>query len=390
MNNDQHSLTDADYDAIEEAVLETERGRWFLTQYAKRNRNSDTTILLEAIRKLENAVASNGTAAPTHTSTDSIRADLMDMTQAIAQTKKEIAALRPAAESGQGIHAATEELDAIVTSTETATQDILEAAEKIQEISWTMRELGVDEAYCETIDQLVTGIYTSCSFQDITGQRTSKVVSVLRYLEDRLEAMRHIWGDEGDTPPPAPSLNDDRPDAHLLNGPQLEHAAHEQDDIDLILLDSEEELMDAVVTPAQEDPAQPDATASDADVELEFEAEAPDKLSSFAPEVDEEIFVEEESSAAPQDDLEEEPVVDETQIESADLLVAEASEPQPEPKTVPKGRIIMVRKPQAGETAAQNQADAVETVSAPMPPAGKGGTALLAELSDDERVALFS
>lgn len=46
-----------DYDAIERAVLESERGRWFLDEYGKRLRGSETAKLLAAMRKLEQAVA---------------------------------------------------------------------------------------------------------------------------------------------------------------------------------------------------------------------------------------------------------------------------------------------------------------------------------------------
>ena len=389
MNNDQQPLSDVDYDAIEEAVLETERGRWFLAQFAKRNRNSDTTVLLDAIKKLENAVGPVAAAPSGGTTPDNIRTDLVDMASAIAQTKREIAALKPAAESGQGINAATEELDAIVTSTETATQDILEAAEKIQEISWTMRELGVEEAYCETIDQLVTGIYTACSFQDITGQRTSKVVNVLRYLEDRLEAMRHIWGDDGVTPPQSPSISDERPDAHLLNGPQHSGSGHDQEDIDL-LLGSEEDLLEAVVTPAQEmTQLQPDDMTGDT-IELDFDEELAEEAAATAPDVDDEIVIEEEDFVEEQALIEQEPVIDETAVQDPALLVEEAASPEPEQQPAPKGRIIMVRKPRAGETATDSQPDVVQTVAAPMPPPGQGGTALLNQLSADDRVALYS
>jgi hypothetical protein len=46
-----------DYDAIEAAVMETARGRWFLAEFARRNRNADTAAVLGAIERLERAVA---------------------------------------------------------------------------------------------------------------------------------------------------------------------------------------------------------------------------------------------------------------------------------------------------------------------------------------------
>ncbi len=42
---------EADYDAIREAFMETARGRWFLAEYAKRNRTADTSLVLEAVTR---------------------------------------------------------------------------------------------------------------------------------------------------------------------------------------------------------------------------------------------------------------------------------------------------------------------------------------------------
>jgi hypothetical protein len=46
----------ADYEAIEEALLQSTRGRWFLSEYNQRNRSAETNMLLGAITKLETAV----------------------------------------------------------------------------------------------------------------------------------------------------------------------------------------------------------------------------------------------------------------------------------------------------------------------------------------------
>jgi hypothetical protein len=122
----------------------------------------------------------------------------------------------PPEQSGH-IGDASNELDAIVRSTETATGEILAAAEHLQEVAWTLREQGYQGAACEIIDQRATDIYTACSFQDITGQRTQKVIQILRYLEDRLNAMMAIWG--GEKPEqPVPAF---KPRDSLVNGPAL-------------------------------------------------------------------------------------------------------------------------------------------------------------------------
>src|ERR1700676_4995609 len=46
-----------DYDAISAAFMETSRGRWFLTEYAKRNRNADTRMVLDAVARIEQSLA---------------------------------------------------------------------------------------------------------------------------------------------------------------------------------------------------------------------------------------------------------------------------------------------------------------------------------------------
>ncbi|MEL7029378.1 MAG: protein phosphatase CheZ, partial [Pseudomonadota bacterium] len=123
----------------------------------------------------------------------------------------------------------------IVSSTERATSEILAAAERIQEASEKLREAGADEKLCQDLDEQSVHIFTACSFQDITGQRTSKVVQVLRYLEARVNAMVQIWEGAEDGKPVEDPTVDTRPDAHLLNGPQNEDVAISQDDVDRML-----------------------------------------------------------------------------------------------------------------------------------------------------------
>ena len=85
----------------------------------------------------------------------------------------------------------------MVQATESATSDILECAERIQEIAWTLREQGQDAEVCDLLDAKATEVYTACSFQDLTGQRTRKVIGVLHYLEGRINAMIEIGGLDG-------------------------------------------------------------------------------------------------------------------------------------------------------------------------------------------------
>lgn len=196
--NESKALTpidEADYEAIEAAVMETQRGRWFLAEYARRNRTADTGMLLEAIGRLENAVRSEREIVDL----DRLRFDLVEMARAITVTKREIASIRPAEGTPTDLGVASEALDGIVRTTERATTDILEAAEHVQEAAWTLREDGARADLCDELDRRATEIYTSCSFQDLTAQRTRRIIETLRFLEGRINAMIDVWGaDAGD------------------------------------------------------------------------------------------------------------------------------------------------------------------------------------------------
>ncbi|GJE29220.1 hypothetical protein LKMONMHP_4099 [Methylobacterium organophilum] len=196
-------LDASEYDLIEAAVRETARGRWFLSEFARRNRNADTDLLLNAIGRLENAVTSDRTGE----GVGRLRGDLMDMADAIARTKVEITALNAPERDQSRLTMASEALDAIVRDTERATSDILGAAENVQEAAWTLRETGADAGVCDELDRRATQIYTACSFQDLTAQRTGRIVHTLRYLEERIASMIAIWGEPIE---PAPSAHESR------------------------------------------------------------------------------------------------------------------------------------------------------------------------------------
>jgi chemotaxis regulatin CheY-phosphate phosphatase CheZ len=224
-------LSEHDYEAIEGAVMETSRGRWFLAEYARRNRSADTTMVLDAISRLERHVAGERTAQDI----ERVRYELVEMAEAISRTKSEIAVLKPAEGIQSRFEEATEALDSIVRTTERATSDILEAAEQIQEAAWTLREMdSADVKMCDELDRRATDIYTACSFQDITAQRTIKVVHVLRYLEGRINAMIDLWSQPGtssDGRVPAP-----------VEGPIIDSGGLTQDDVDIVICEEQADL----------------------------------------------------------------------------------------------------------------------------------------------------
>jgi len=229
-------LSEADYAAIEDAVMETARGRWFLDEYAKRNRHADTKLVLGAIDRLEAVIRGQRGQHGDETVDRRFRFDILEMAKTIARTKAEIASIKPDGEHHGKFGEATEELDSIVGATETATSDILAAAEHIQEIAWTLREQGLEAEVCDLIDAKAVDVYTACSFQDLTGQRSRKVIQVLRYLEGRINAMIDIWGLGGEMAAEHAEIEKARAgEAALRDGAVRPDHGLNQADIDVVL-----------------------------------------------------------------------------------------------------------------------------------------------------------
>lgn len=186
-------LSDHDYDAIEAAVVETARGRWFLSEYARRNRHADTKMLIAALDRIEAAMRGESAVQ----SVDRIRFDLLEMAKAIARTKTEVAAIEPPAQHHGKFADGPAELDCVIRETEVATANILAAAESIQETSWSLREQGLDAGVCDRLDAKAAEISAACSSQDLTTQRTQKAIAALGYLEGRINSLIDVWGLDG-------------------------------------------------------------------------------------------------------------------------------------------------------------------------------------------------
>ncbi|OJJ13128.1 hypothetical protein BKI51_03480 [Alphaproteobacteria bacterium AO1-B] len=169
-----------------------------------------------------------------------LKVELDAIYEAIAQTKKEIATLHQKTGSeGEDMTRVTNELDAVVVGTEGATESILSAAEFIDETANTLsaRLNGQDSELAGDIQDRVIKIFEACNFQDLTGQRITKVVGTLRFVEDRIIQMMDIWGGiESFKDIEVEEAKAAEGDAALLNGPALESDIDvaTQDDIDAL------------------------------------------------------------------------------------------------------------------------------------------------------------
>lgn len=165
-----------------------------------------------------------------------IKKELEALRDAIISTKREIAAVRHPAALSDRLELAADELDAVVQATEQATQTILQSAESLDEMAERIKQASKDAFLSHTAEEmreLIVKIFEASNFQDITGQRITKVVKTVQFIEERVNAMIAIWGKESfqeiEVLAPSAPAGDDKA---LLSGPQLGNEGVSQDDID--------------------------------------------------------------------------------------------------------------------------------------------------------------
>lgn len=166
------SPTDADFEAIREAFLETARGRWFLDEYTRRNRNADTAMVLEAVARIESSLAAQ--------KEEQQRQALSEQAAREAQASEPPAVELPSSE----LPAAMAAVKAIVAAARESAVQALAApvfeeaiaparkcARVIREIAWGLRESGADGRICFLLESQVDAINAACDHAAAVGMR---------------------------------------------------------------------------------------------------------------------------------------------------------------------------------------------------------------------------
>ncbi|MCF8479821.1 MAG: protein phosphatase CheZ [Rhodospirillum sp.] len=171
-----------------------------------------------------------------------LKIELNALAHSIETTKKEISLLMAQSDEGDRLTTVTNELDAVVSATERATDSILDQVEVIGNLTSQIQAQEKDSFIRQLADEIqesTMGIFEACNFQDLTGQRITKVVNTMKYVEQRVDRMMEIWGRDtfNDLPiePEAVAKRggvDRGEENRLLNGPQDTEKGISQDEID--------------------------------------------------------------------------------------------------------------------------------------------------------------
>lgn len=178
---------EADYDAISAAFMETSRGRWFLSEYAKRNRNADTRMVLDAVARIEANIAAQKDAAPEHA-----------LAEALMAIREAVDEARVATSAALGGAAADESLGSIRSG-----------AQVIRETLSRLREIGVGGRIYDSMDSQVSAIEAGCQ-QIASIDAKAALSAAFDLIEQRIKGFA-----DGDEPssvretPPSPSATTD-------------------------------------------------------------------------------------------------------------------------------------------------------------------------------------
>ena len=121
--------------------------------------------------------------------------------------------------------------------TEAATDRIIENAEAIDELAQRMQnqlEAEDEIAMADEVSERIVNIFEACNFQDITGQRITKVVNTMDFIDERIKRMMEIWGGSDLFKGLAPEEESTAPEGDTLHGPALPDERISQEDIDAL------------------------------------------------------------------------------------------------------------------------------------------------------------
>ena len=191
MHKPQRSaIADADqeYRAIEATLLESARGRWFLAEHGRRARRLDNALLDETIQRLKSSLREPmAMISQLGAELEAVRGQIGDIRLALLE--RPIA--RPAA-AGDAPQPAT------------AVQNILQAAETIHELAWTLQGRegrDFDQRTCEEIARQVVAIYGLARAQASETEFTLDLVARLTAAQERLARLVDILANEAAVDP---------------------------------------------------------------------------------------------------------------------------------------------------------------------------------------------
>src|SRR5271169_1910226 len=150
---------EAGYDAVHAALMATEHGRRFLTEYADRNRHADTTTIVSAIARIEATLRGEGPPRA------DAAGDLME------------------------IAAAIDRVQAAFAAGTTPAPDVSAAIERLLDIAFMLHERPVEPTLCDRLDAAIREISEANMRSESTAEGVREAAELMGALAGRVREM---------------------------------------------------------------------------------------------------------------------------------------------------------------------------------------------------------
>ncbi len=165
---------------------------------------------------------------------DRLIKELDGLSRYILRVRQEVAAIDQPVAPTEDFESMGDQMVAVVKATESATHTIIEAMESNGEIIAELREKIDDSDQLALLDKITgnaNSVFEACAFQDITGQRVGRVAKSITYVEERVDSLENLLGEQ-ELAELEVAPDEVESDEQLLNGPQLNGQGLSQEDID--------------------------------------------------------------------------------------------------------------------------------------------------------------
>lgn len=169
------------YEALESAVMESARGRWFLSEYAKRNRAADTLMLLDALKKLENVASTNPVKS------DRPLPDIDRLASTIKAARSEIASTHNDLLPDGGYLPADGALyERIAADAKSASHEVAKRSMSLRVIAGGLKAATTDDEHVEAVEANARSLENLSWSQEVLSERIAKAMGLLSELDETL------------------------------------------------------------------------------------------------------------------------------------------------------------------------------------------------------------
>ena len=185
-DSEQFNQDSETFQQVLDAVAETPRGRWFLQEFLKRNRVSDTEQVLLAIEQLKVDLTPSQAS---DTTPDILKSELHDMANAIHQTRAEIAETIADYDDAQNVFSENQQVDVLTNASEKVASDTLAIAERLRDLAEQLNSNEATMPLAEEFSTLSANLFIASSVQNIVGQHAAHMAALVAYLEQSMEVI---------------------------------------------------------------------------------------------------------------------------------------------------------------------------------------------------------